>query len=90
MGEMTMPDEEYDFSIRLTGKLAEIDVNTFLDAVGNIFVGLHQINDEVRPGKGLQITIKEIKPDGSMGFFFTLKHALIDKFPLLQYITYEG
>jgi len=86
-GERSMSDEEYDFSIKLTGKLTEIDVNTFLDTVGNIVIGLHQINDEVRPGKGLQITIKEIKPDGSMGFFFTLKHALIDKLPLLQYIT---
>ncbi len=82
-----MLDEEYDFSIRLTGKLVEIDANTFLDTVGNLVVGLHQINDEVRPGKGLQITIKEIKPDGSMGFFFILKHALIDKLPLIQYIT---
>lgn len=83
-------DDDYDFSIRLTGSLHEIDTNTFLDTIGNLVVGIHQINDEIRPGKGLKITIKEIKPDASMGFFLSLKDAFIDNLPLLKTFTKDN
>jgi hypothetical protein len=76
--------DKSNFNIKLTGELQEIDASTFIDAIGNLLVGFYQINEELRPHKGLQINIKEIKPAGSIGIFFTIKEAVISTLPILQ------
>lgn len=76
-----------NFSIRLDGDLNGVDINTFIDMLGNLSVVIHEINDELNTNKALKINIQEVKT-GSYDIFLMLKESLLDA--ISQYMNKEN